>query len=59
MRGPGLKGKTVEGRHGELRENDLAERLALEDGGDLPRGPETKTPHSQCWGPRFNPWSGN
>jgi len=26
----------VEGRHAELRGNDLAERLELEDGGDLP-----------------------
>ena len=49
----------MEGRHAELREKDLAERLELEDAGDLPGGPVTKTPHSQCWGPGFDPWSGN
>ena len=48
----------MEGRHAELREKDLAERLELEDAGDLPAGPVTKTPHSQCWGPGFDPWSG-
>ena len=26
---------------------------------DFPDGPVAKTPHSQCKGPRFNPWSGN
>jgi len=25
----------------------------------LPGGPVAKTLHSQCWGPRFSPWSGN
>ena len=25
----------------------------------FPSGPVAKTPHSQCKGPRFNPWSGN
>ena len=59
VRGTGLSGKTVEGRHGELRENNLAERPELKDGGDLPGGPVTKTPHSKCWGPGFDPWSGN
>ena len=24
-----------------------------------PGGPVAETPHSQCRGPRFNPWSGN
>ena len=27
--------------------------------GDFPSSPMAKTPRSQCWGPRFNPWSGN
>ena len=27
--------------------------------GDFPDGPVTKTLHSQCRGPRFNPWSRN
>ena len=27
--------------------------------GDFLGGPVAKTPHSQCRGPRFNPWSGN
>ena len=27
--------------------------------GDFPGGPVAKTLHSQCMGPRFNPWSGN
>ena len=26
---------------------------------DFPGGPVAKTPHSQCSGPGFNPWSGN
>ena len=26
---------------------------------DFSGGPVAKTLHSQCWGPRFNPWSGN
>ena len=26
--------------------------------GDFPGGPVAKNPHSQCWGPRFNPWLG-
>ena len=26
---------------------------------DFPDGPVAKTLHSQCRGPRFNPWSGN
>ena len=26
---------------------------------DFPAGPVVKTPHSQCKGPRFDPWSGN
>ena len=26
---------------------------------DFPGGPVTKTPSSQCRGPRFAPWSGN
>ena len=26
--------------------------------GDFPGGPVAKTPHSQCGGPGFNPWSG-
>ena len=26
---------------------------------DFPGGPKTKTLHSQCRGPGFNPWSGN
>ena len=26
---------------------------------DFPSGPMAKTLHSQCWEPRFNPWSGN
>ena len=26
---------------------------------DFPGGAVVKTPHSQCRGPRFNPWSGN
>ena len=26
---------------------------------DSPRGPVGKTPHSQCRGPGFDPWSGN
>ena len=25
---------------------------------DFPGGPVAKTPHSQCRGPRFTPWSG-
>ena len=31
LRGTSLKGKTVEGRDGELRENNLAERGELKD----------------------------
>ena len=27
--------------------------------GDFPGGTVSKTPHSQCRGPRFDPWSGN
>ena len=27
--------------------------------GVFPDGPVVKPPHSQCRGPRFNPWSGN
>ena len=27
--------------------------------GGLPCGPEVKILHSQCRGPRFNPWPGN
>ena len=27
--------------------------------GDFPGGPVAKTLHSQCRGPRFDPWSGN
>ena len=26
---------------------------------DFPGGPVAKTPHSQCRGPGFDPWSGN
>ena len=26
---------------------------------DFPGGPVAKTPHSQCRGPRFKPWSGS
>ena len=26
--------------------------------GDFPGGPVAKTPHSQCRGPGFDPWSG-
>ena len=26
---------------------------------DFPGGPVAKAPHSQCRGPRFDPWSGN
>ena len=26
---------------------------------DFPDGAVVKTPHSQCRGPGFNPWSGN
>ena len=26
---------------------------------DFPGGPMAKTPHSQCRGPRFNPWLAN
>ena len=26
---------------------------------NVPSGPVAKTPHSQCRGPMFNPWSGN
>ena len=26
---------------------------------DFPGGPVGKTPHCQCRGPRFDPWSGN
>ena len=26
---------------------------------DFPSGPVAKTTHSQCRGPRFDPWSGN
>ena len=26
---------------------------------DFPDGPVAKTPHSQCRGPRFDPWSRN
>ena len=26
---------------------------------DFPSGPVAKTTHSQCSGPRFDPWSGN
>ena len=26
---------------------------------DFPGGPVGKTPHSQCRGPEFDPWSGN
>ena len=26
---------------------------------DFPGGPVAKTLCSQCWGPGFNPWSGN
>ena len=26
---------------------------------DFPSDPMAKTLHSQCWEPRFNPWSGN
>ena len=26
---------------------------------DFPGGPMAKTPHSQCRGPGFDPWSGN
>ena len=25
----------------------------------FPVGPKAKTPHAQCRGPRFDPWSGN
>ena len=27
--------------------------------GNFPGGPMAKTPHSQCRGPGFDPWSGN
>ena len=27
--------------------------------GDFPGGPMAKAPRSKCWGPGFNPWSGN
>ena len=27
--------------------------------GDFPGGPVVKTPHFQCRGPGFDPWSGN
>ena len=27
--------------------------------GDFPGGPVAKTPHYQCRGPGFHPWSGN
>ena len=26
---------------------------------DIPDGPVAETPHSQCRGPRFDPWLGN
>ena len=26
---------------------------------DFPDGPVAKALYSQCWGPRFDPWSGN
>ena len=40
----------------ELSCQGLGERRRA---GDFPGGPVTKTPCSQCRGPRFNPWSGN
>ena len=35
--------------HKEIKGNDM----------DFPGGPVARTPHSQCWGHGFNPWSGN
>ena len=37
----------------------LAQVPARSPGRDFPGGPVAKTPHAQCRGPRFHPWSGN
>ena len=37
----------------------VAEQLLKYGCRGLPGGPVIKTPHTQCRGPRFNPWSGN
>ena len=33
--------------------------MGKKDTRDIPGGPVANTPHSQCRGPRLNPWSGN
>ena len=37
----------------------IAGREERKEGRDFPGGPAVKTPHSQCMGPGFDPWSGN
>ena len=37
----------------------LGHQVSKEGEGDFPGGPVAKTPHPQCRGPRFHPWSGN
>ena len=37
----------------------LKKIFAKSNAGDFPRGPVGKAPCYQCWGPGFDPWSGN
>lgn len=37
----------------------LKKIFAKSNAGDFPHDPVSKTPYSQCWGPGFDPCSGN
>lgn len=42
------------------KKQDVAHGIKFESNAlDFPGGPGSKSPSSQCRGPRFNPWSGN
>ena len=55
---PHAKNSTVRMGGGREPKGQLLE-ARKERQGDFPGGPVVKTPHSQCRGPRFDPWSGN
>ena len=52
----GTKTTTSSENNEVIREGRSRNKAEL---GDFPDGPVAKTLHSQCSGPRFDPWSGN
>ena len=46
-------------RHLFLGRKNYQPRQDIKKIWDFPGGPVAKTPHSQCRGPKFVPWSGN